>query len=443
MTSAHSKTTSISIRPFQYRDLDDIERLSVDGLEIEECDSAEGGSTEGSSAEGGRTEDSSAEEARQALKPLRRWYGFLKCLSWFPNPFQHLFCIYVAEVKGQVRGMIRVAPFNRTRSTWRVKQVAVDAMVAGNGDRPMPMDIGSQLLRYCFEAIWEARTWLIEVGVTDKTALGLYRQNGFQPLAQMTYWTIAPELLTALAEREPDLPNLLPVSNADAGLLHQLDTASMPPLVRQVFDRHIPDFKTSLFEAVMDGMKRWVKKTEVVSGYVFESQRKAAIGYFQLQLCRKENQPHSAHLTVHPAYTWLYPELLSQMARIAQDFPNQPLQLASADYQPEREEYLQQIGAERVDHTLMMSRSVWHKLRESKPVSLEGLQLSDVLQGLQPAHKPVPGRMSLLNSIRLPQAAANPLRDQVPEVVPVPKSVSDQTHSAPNDPSNQPENPPA
>jgi len=52
-----------------------------------------------------------------------------------------------------------------------------------------------------------------------------------------------------LATGEPDLPNLLPVSNADAQLLYQLDTASMPPLVRQVFDHNIHDFKTSLFGA--------------------------------------------------------------------------------------------------------------------------------------------------------------------------------------------------
>jgi len=35
----------------------------------------------------------------------------------------------------------------------------------------------------------------------------------------------------------------------------------------------------------------------------------------------------------------------------------------------------------------MMSRSVWHKLRESKFVSLEGLQWPEVLQGLQLANQ--------------------------------------------------------
>jgi hypothetical protein len=211
----------------------------------------------------------------------------------------------------------------------------------------------------------------------------------------MTYWEIGPSQLQQLSEREPDLPNLLPVSNADAQLLYQLDTMSMPPLVRQVFDRHMADFKSSLFSSLLQGLKNWLNNTEVVSGYVFEPQRKAAIGYFQVQLCRNGSRPHQAQLTVNPAYTWLYPELMSQMARITRDFPAQSLQLASSDYQPEREEYLERLGASRIAHTLMMSRSVWHKVRESKLGALENLQLPEVLQGLKPARKPIPSRIIL------------------------------------------------
>jgi hypothetical protein len=238
--------------------------------------------------------------------------------------------------------------------------------------------------------------------VNDKAALALYRQNGFQPLAQNTYWTIAPDTIQQLATREPDLPNLRPVSNADASLLHQLDTASMPPLVRQVFDRHVVDFKTGLPGIAVEGIKRWTNRTEVIERYVFEPQRKAAIGYFRLQLCLDGTQPHSAHLMVHPAYTWLYPELLAQMAISMKPLANQRLQLVSSDYQPEREEYFEHIGATRTEHTLLMSRSVWHKLREAKPVSLEALQLSEVLQGFQPSRKPVPGRFALPSSFSTP-----------------------------------------
>ncbi|WP_017720130.1 GNAT family N-acetyltransferase [Kamptonema formosum] len=367
MTPGTSQSPNTAIRPVQYRDLEVLEKHFASAFEGEA--------------------HSRSTETCGHLSQVRRWYWPIKLLSLFPNPYQHLFTTHVAEQDGKIRGAIQISPFNRTRSTWRVGRVAVDPAASSLG-------VGSGLLRHCLEVIWEARTWLLEVNVSDKMALALYRQNGFQPLAQMTYWDLPPELLHSQAEREPDLPNLQPVSNADAQLLCQLDSAAMPPLLRQVFDRHIQDFQTSLLSALIEGFKQWLTGTEAVSGYVFEPQRKAAIGYFQLQLCKNGSFPHSAQLTVHPAYTWLYPELLSQMARIAGDFPPQSLQLASADYQPEREEYLEQIGASRISHTLLMSRSVWHKLRESRLAPLEVLQLSEVLSGFQPVRKPVPGRMS-------------------------------------------------
>jgi ribosomal protein S18 acetylase RimI-like enzyme len=372
-SSSSQNQNQVAIRPFQLRDIEAIEQLC---LEI----AGESENRQGSSRNLGTD---------RKLQQVRRWYWLLKILSLFPNPCQYLFRTHVAEEDGTVRGMIQISPFNRTRSTWRIDRAAVDPAARSKG-------IGSMLLRYCFEAVLEARTWLLEVDVGDKSTLALYRQNGFQPLAQMTYWSIAPARLQEMASATPDLPNLLPVSNADAQLLYQLDTASMPPLVRQVFDRHIQDFKTSFFAALIEGVAQWLRKIEVVSGYVFEPQRKAAIGYFQVQLSRSGEGSHVAQLTVHPAYTWLYPELLSQMARLVQDFPAQNLELVSADYQPEREAYLEELGAVRQSHSLLMSRSVWHKLRESKFVSLDGLQLSEMLQSFQPTRKPVPGPMSWL-----------------------------------------------
>jgi len=387
MTSPVSENAKNVIRLIQYRDLEAIEQLATEATDADS--------------------NSCSVTFIQQLEQFRRWYGLLKFLSWFPNPCQYAFCVYVAEAFQQIRGMIKISPFNRTRSTWRVEQVLVDATVNVQENTPVKGDIGSGLLRHCFETIWEARTWLLEVNIHHKTTLALYRQNGFQPLAQLTYWAIAPQILEELAAHEPDLPNLLPVSNADAQLLYQLDTASMPPLVRQVFDRHVQDFKTGFVRALLSHIQQWFTHTEVVSGYVFEPQRKAAIGYFQLRLCRDGSTCHEAELTVHPAYTYLYPELLAQMAQVVQAVPAQALQIASADYQPEREEYLEELGAERIEHSLLMSRSVWHKLREAKAVSLEGLQLSEVLQRLQPARTPIPSRIAWWKSISKKTQAAS------------------------------------
>lgn len=359
MTSSGSEI-KIQIRPLQYRDIQTISNLGKE------------------------------------LETVKQWYGLLKFLKYFPNPLQDFLWLYVAQIQQQCIGVVQVAPFNKSRSTWRVQWVLVDKTNLDPELSSGRNSIGSQLLRHCFETIWEARTWLLEVNIHEKSNLALYRQNGFQPLAQLTYWCIDPEKLAQLADHEPQLPNLLPISNAEAQLLYQLDTVSMPPLLRQVFDRHPQDFKTNLVKSLLNRFKPWFNAKEITSGYVFEPQRKAAIAYYKLEICKDGSHPHRAELTVHPAYTWLYPELLAQMAKIVQNYPQQALELASADYQSEREEFLEKLGAEQVENTLLMSRSVWHKLRESRP--LEGLQLSDVLKGLHPARTPIPSRMSWLES---------------------------------------------
>lgn len=365
----------ITVRPLQYRDLDDLKQWEVDDLDAGDNDLAPA-------------------EILSWLSYQRRWYGPIKVMSWLPQPFQQSQSSFVAESNHIPVGLIQVSPFNRTRSTWQVDNIVINRSAVQRATASGFMDVGSRLLRHCFEAVWEARTWMLEVNVSHKTALALYRFNGFQPLAQITYWSLMPEQIQQLAQRDPDLPNLLPVSNADAQLLYQLDTASMPPLVRQVFDHQIQDFKTNIVGTASATVSRVVSQLEIVSAYVFEQQRKAAIGHFRLTISRDGKQPHEADLTVHPAYTWLYPELMTQMAKILQPFPEQSLRLTSLDYQPEREEYLVNLKAVPESHALLMSRSVWHKVRETKPISLEGLQLSDMLTGLQPSGKPVPGRMT-------------------------------------------------
>lgn len=375
-----TSSPTLGVRSLQYRDLDYIKQWRSGDLEP-----------------GDRYHQSMLDIAAW-VDYQRRWYAPLKLLRWFPQPLTQGSSIFVAERQNALLGFIQVNPFNRSRSTWQVEQVVINqAVIAAEAPGSSFIEVGSKLLRHCFEAIWEARNWVLEVDITHKAALGLYRFNGFQPLAQTTYWSLRSDQIANLAEQEPALPNLLPISNADAQLLYQLNTAAMPPLVRQVFDHQIQDFQANLMGTVSVTLERLVNHVETISAYVFEQQRKAAIGQFKLSICRDGSQPHQADLTVHPAYTWLYPELMVQMARILQPFPSQCLRLTSLDYQPEREAYLTKLQAKPESHTLLMSRSVWHKVREAKPVSLEGLQLSDVFTGLQPAGKPMPGRITRLS----------------------------------------------
>lgn len=390
MTSSTPSNEQLVVRPLQYRDVDAINALVSEYV--------------------ARETSKRLITVDRELEQVGSWYGLKRFLSLLPRSYYHGWKVYVAQHLEEVLGLIQVSSLNSTRSTWRVERVLLNSNSSEVGLLKTQKKIGSQLLRHCLQNIWEARTWMLEVNVNEKNHLALYRENGFQPLAQMTYWQIPGQLIAQLAQQNPDLPNFLPISNADAPLLYQLDCVSMPPLLRQVFDHHVEDFKSSLVQSGVSQIRHWLNGTDVVSGYVFEPQRKAAIGYFRLESSKDGSRPHRAQLTVNPAYTWLYPKLTAQMAQIVQkslekrrglaqenQFYCQPLEIVSADYQPEREEYFNKIGANAVEHTLLMSRSVWHKIQEAKP--LDGLQLADVLQGLKPARAPIPSRISWLKSL--------------------------------------------
>ncbi len=356
-------TPELILRPAQLGDLEAVEEIFAEAFDEEY---------------GSRSVD-----IRRQVRRLRQWYGPLKTLSLFPNRFQHMFTVHVAELEGQIQGVIQVSPFNHSRSTWRVDHIAVAPSAQRQG-------VGSRLLRHCMEHFREARTWILEVNIHNKGAMALYRRNGFQPLAQITYWSIPVEILTALSQHEPKLPNLVPVTNRDAYSIYQLDTGSMPANVRQVYDREVSDFRISPLDWALEQAKRSISQTERVELCVYEPERKTAIGYFNLKLDRTGQQPHVAKLTVHPAYTWLYPELMAKMAQLTQAYPPQALALASTDYQPEREEFLLKLGAQDVERTLLMSRSVWHKVREARSPWYSDY-LSIVFQKL-PAKQPVPER---------------------------------------------------
>jgi ribosomal protein S18 acetylase RimI-like enzyme len=383
-------SSRINVRPIQQRDFYAVQKLNA--MEAEDA----------------QFSVTSAQNHQLVARELslRQALGQAFLFGWLPHSASDR--LFVAESQGEVVGMIWVTAFNHSRSTWQIETVAIATEVDY-------FSVGTSLIRHALEACWEARTWLLQVDVQSNQAIALYRQNGFQPLAHLTNWQISQALVTELATQSADLPNLLPVNNADAPLIYQLDTASMPPQIRQVYDLGINDFRTNIWGNIFTHGQHLLRSTQEISGYVYETQRKAAIGFFALLL--QPNYCPRCQLTIHPAYTWLYPEVISQVSKVIEHHQKTDqskeadsatgFMVSSTDYQPEREAYLEQIQAERVNHGLLMGRSVWHKVRESR-LSLEALQLSRVLAGLQPAQRPIPGRIDTFP----PQ----PMSNQYPEL---------------------------
>lgn len=167
MNTSTTSKSSLQIRPLQYRDLNTIAILLQTRL-AEEYNSQQA-------------------ELLKKIQKYQSYYGLLQILKILPSSFNRDLYIYIAERDEQIQGFISVIPANHTRTTWKVEQIMINShhcapnLLIGN------RSIGSQLLRYCFEKIWEARTWILEVNINEKDTIGLYRENGFQPIAQMTY----------------------------------------------------------------------------------------------------------------------------------------------------------------------------------------------------------------------------------------------------------------
>ncbi len=318
---------------------------------------------------------------------VRFWYGPVRLLSFFPNAYQHLFDVYVAQVEGKVVGMIQVSPVNATQTTWRIDRLVVNPEFASQ-------EIGSLLIGWVIESYRNVRAWILETNISDTAALANYRERGFQSLAQQSYWHFSHEVLQQAAQQPVAPVEFRPVSNADAALMCELDTATMPPIVRNFYNRHLEDFRYNYLQRAAAELGLHLSQQERVFSYVYEAQRRVAIGAFDLQLHRntEANYPHHAQLWVHPAYTWLYAPLMHTLARISSHYPEQGLEIASADYQPEREAYFTTLGAAVTERTLMMARSMFHKERESRN-PLENLSLPDMLPKWQPVRNPIPDRI--------------------------------------------------
>lgn len=147
--NTYSKSKSImQIRPIQYRDLGAIARLLQERLSIEF--------------------NSRQNALLEKIQKYQSCYGLLQLTKILPWTVDQDFYVYVAEKDQQIQGLIQVYPINHNRSTWKVEQVLINHntslshLLIGN------CSIGSQLLRYCFEKIWEARTWVLEVNVNEK-----------------------------------------------------------------------------------------------------------------------------------------------------------------------------------------------------------------------------------------------------------------------------------
>lgn len=149
MSLSVQNTPKLVVRPLQYRDVEAINAL------VNECVV--------------RENSKRLVTIDRELEQVGSWYGLKRFLSFLPQSHYHGWRIYVAQRLEEVLGIIQVSSLNSTRSTWKVERVLLNSNSPHLELLKSQKEIGSQLLRYCLENIWEARTWMLEVNVNEKT----------------------------------------------------------------------------------------------------------------------------------------------------------------------------------------------------------------------------------------------------------------------------------
>lgn len=323
-----AREDGVTIRPVRYRDLPALKTLFADAF--------------------------SAEYERRGVEltsQFGRWqqvYPLVRALALFPNPYQYLLNLHVAECDGTVAGFIQTSPGNQSRTRWHVDYLAVAPAFRGRG-------IGKALLEFIFVAYSQTgvQTYTLQVDVRNQAGLALSSQEGFRPYATVGYYQASAELLASFSPVPPP-SGLRPMRAKDSDQLAELYIASTPAPVRLVDSRTPADFEAGLIERSLELWRRRMRECEETR-YVVDGPERSLVAFLRiLAQFRAETTPHTIQLTVHPGY----PDLASDLLRFAmgklRGYPPGAALTWCMQYHPHKRQVFEEAGLQLVTEDLCL-----------------------------------------------------------------------------------------
>ncbi len=268
---------------------------------------------------------------------LGRWqqmYPLVRLLTLFPNPYQYVLHLHVAEEDGQIAGFIQTSPANRDHTRWHVDYLAVAPAFRGHG-------VAQALLDFTFEHHLGVKSFTVEIDTRNLPAIGLVTRKGFRRYATVHYFQLPAEKLESWEPAHPPV-GLRPYRGKDAAGLLQLHNACTPSPMRMIDSRSVGDFEVGVVERALG---KWRCKLGMFQEmrYVVSDDRKRMIGYLHLT-AQFRSAPHSIHLLVHPGYDDLAEPLLRFGLAQLKAFPTQGVLAWVPDYQPAKMGALEHAG---------------------------------------------------------------------------------------------------
>ena len=234
------------------------------------------------------------------IEKIESMYPLVKLLSWFPNPYQHVFTVHVSEDdSGEISGMAQMSPRNHAQNRWHVDNIAVHPDFRGKG-------VARNLLNDVFQYYNDrgALRFTLEVDTQNTAAIKLYEKLGFRRYSTLYYYKLSAKRLTQFKDlAEISHPEgLRERVSGDTEGIWELYQEAIPPYIRVVEDRNPSDFSLGPMQQGTEWLKKSLKRSQAIHWVLYDKQRDCIVAHMDIY-AQLRDLPHVIQLTLNTGYS--------------------------------------------------------------------------------------------------------------------------------------------
>lgn len=294
------------------------------------------------------------------IEKIESMYPFVKLLSWFPNPYQHVFTVHVSEnEKGEIAGMAQMSPRNHQQNRWHVDNIAVHPDFRGQG-------VARSLLNDVFQYYNDkgAMRFTLEVDTQNAPAIKLYEKLGFRRYSTLYYYKLSAKRLAQFKELDsishPE--GLRERVSGDTEGIWELYQATIPPYIRVVEDRNPSDFSLGPMQQGTEWLKKSLKRSQAIHWVLYDEQRKSVAANMDIY-AQLRNLPHVIQLTLNPGYGDKAEPLLRFALHQLSQVNLNPVLIGAYESQRAKLDAFKQLGFKKLTADFLMVKDTVESLR--------------------------------------------------------------------------------
>lgn len=292
------------------------------------------------------------------ISKIESVYPLVRLLSLFPNPYQHVFTVHVAEQDQRIGAMAQMSPRNQQQTRWHVDNIAVHPDFRGQG-------MAQKLLLDVFEyyAARGAQRFTLEVDTENAPAIKLYEKLGFRRFSTLYYHKLTAKKLAHYRDLDSLTlpPGLRERRAGDTQAIWELYQNAIPPYIRVVEDRQPSDFALTPMQQGAEWLKKSLKRSEALHWVVEDPQRKCLAASLDLY-AQLRTLPHVVQLTLNPGYGDLAEPLLrfalNQLANVSIN----PVLIGAYESQRAKLDASKELGFKKLTGDFLMVRDTVEKI---------------------------------------------------------------------------------